>query len=112
MQLTVDARAEVYVQFVASYATDQIIIYMTPRPSGVKVDLSRPDHAILPCGASVPLDQQLTYLYFMIYRRISATSVEYTKNVLTFSMQGETHLQVCPTYIKSTRKRTTCGNTD
>ena len=55
MQLTDDPLSEVYVQFVAAYVTEPIISSMTLRANGVKVDLSHPGHAILPCGAKVHL---------------------------------------------------------
>ena len=112
MQLTEDPRTEVYVQFVAADVTEPIISYMTLRSNGVHVDLSQPNHAMLPCGANVPLEQHSTYLYCKIYRRIPAKEVADTNNMLTCSGHAGTPLQVCPTYSRSTLRRTTGGNTD
>ena len=112
MLLAEGSRTEVYVQFVAAYVTEPIISYMTLRANGVKVDLSQPEHAILPCGDKVHREQQSTYLYVNIYKRIPANEVEDTNNMLTFSFHAETPLQVCPTYSRSTLRRTTGGNTD
>ena len=112
MQLTEDPRTEVYVQFVAADVTEPIISYMTLRANGVHVDLSQPEHAIQPCGAKMPLEQHSTYLCCNIYRRIPAKEVADTNNMLTCSGHAGTPLQVCPTYSRSTLRRTTGGNTD
>ena len=112
MQLTQDSRTEVYVQFVAAYVPEPICSCMILRSNGVNLDLSRPDHAILPNGAKVPMEQDFTYLYFRIYRCMPAKQVEYKNNMLTFSIHAEKPSQACPTYSKSTLGRTTGGNTD
>ena len=112
MQLTDDPLIEVCVQFVAAYVTEPIISSMTLRANGVKVDLSHPGHAILPCGAKVHLEQHFTYFYIKIYRMIPVQEVECSKNnMLTFSVRVETPLPVCPTYIRSTLRRATGGTT-
>ena len=112
MHLREDPRTEVYVQFVATDVTEPIMSYMTIRASGVKVDLSQPEHPILPCDDKVPLEQHFTNLYFKIYQRVPATAVEYNNNMITSSVHAEPPLHVCPMYIKSTLKRTTGGNTE
>ena len=109
MQLTEDPRTG---QFVAADVTEPIMSYMTLRANGVNVDLSQPEHAILLCGANVPLEPHFAYLYFKINRMIPAKGVEYTNNMLTFSVHAETPLHLCPTYSKSTLRRTTRGTTD
>ena len=70
MQLTEYARTEVCVQPVTSYVTEPITTYLIIRSNGVKVDRSRPDHAMLPSGANVPMKQHFAYLYFSIYRMV------------------------------------------
>ena len=106
MQLTEDPRTEVRVQFVAAEVTEPIISYMTIRANGVRVDLSQPEHAILPRGAKVPLEQLFAYLYFKFHRMIPAKEVEYKNNMLTFPVYAETPLHVCPNCSRSTLRRT------
>ena len=89
MQLTEYARTEVCVQPVTSYVTEPITTYLIIRSNGVKVDRSRPDHAMLPSGANVPMEQHFAY-----------------------SIHADTPLLGCPTYIKSTLIHTTGCHTD
>ena len=111
MQPTEDWRTDVYVQFVATYVTEPTTSYMVLRYNGVNVNISRLEHATLPNGATVPMEQHFTCLYFRIYRGTPATYVESKSNMLTFAMhaihiyrfvrQTNTHMPV---------KSTDCAN--
>ena len=104
MQPTEDWRTDVYVQFVATYVTEPTTSYMVLRYNGVNVNISRLEHATLPNGAKVPMEQHFTCLYFRIYRRTPATYVESKSNMLTFAMHA--------IHIHRVVRRTACLRSD